>query len=46
MVIIKSMNHCFKSIVKPREQNYHVDILSKLASMKKVGQHQTLIQET
>ncbi|XP_020236671.1 uncharacterized protein LOC109816185 [Cajanus cajan] len=30
----------------PREQNAQVDLLSKLASTKKLGQHRTIIQET
>ncbi|XP_020239844.1 uncharacterized protein LOC109818731 [Cajanus cajan] len=30
----------------PREQNVRVDLMSKLASTKHPGQHQTIIQET
>nr|KYP52748.1 hypothetical protein KK1_025283 [Cajanus cajan] len=30
----------------PREQNTRADLLSKLASTKRLGQHQTIIQET
>jgi len=29
----------------PRTKNYRADVLSKLASSKKVSQHRTLIQE-
>jgi len=30
----------------PREENYRVDVLSKLANTKKTGQHRTHIQQT
>nr|KYP73759.1 hypothetical protein KK1_006409 [Cajanus cajan] len=30
----------------PREQNTRADLLSKLASTKRPGQHRTIIQET
>ena len=37
---------CFEMYYIPRESNTRVDLLSKLASTKKVGHLKTIIQET
>jgi len=36
----------FSIIHVSREHNNHINVISKLASKKKTGQHKTFIQET